>query len=232
MTVASSKSMYMLNYTLVNTFIGSPLDSIWGSGSEPLVTTTELYCTFCRISHFESYQWTWVIHINNVLSIEKILFDILDFWCRIEEIRFVKTLSKRRMFVSFTKISACWLLHRLIKLNKICWEKRPVKPQPNLRTSFCRRDLKNTQHHLKVRLGISRTNADSQWNPAYNAFNKFLVVKTKRFVGSFVTWSRRGKPAASARAGLRKANAERQEMTFPSEFAICSWYPNVEKIEM
>jgi len=53
------------------------------------------------------------------------------------------------MFVSFMKISACWLLHRLIKFNKICWEKRPAKPRPNLRTSFCRRDLKNTQPYLK-----------------------------------------------------------------------------------
>jgi len=52
------------------------------------------------------------------------------------------------MFVSFMKISACWLLHCSIKFNKICWEKRPVKPRPNLRTSFCRRDLKNTQPHI------------------------------------------------------------------------------------
>ena len=81
-------------------------------------------------------------------EIKTILFDILDFWCQLEVIRFVKTLLKRRMFVSFMKISACWLLHRLIKFNKICWEKRPVQPRPNLRTSFYRRDLKNTQPHL------------------------------------------------------------------------------------
>jgi len=30
------------------------------------------------------------------------------------------------------------------------------------------------QHTFKVRLGISRTNADSQWNPVYNAFHRFL----------------------------------------------------------
>jgi len=48
------------------------------------------------------------------------------------------------------KISACWLLHRLIKFNKICWEKRPAKPRPNLRTSFCRCDLKNAQPHLNL----------------------------------------------------------------------------------
>jgi len=91
----------------------------------------------------------WVTYINNVLSNKTILFDILDFWCQLVVIRFVKTLSKRRMFVSSMKISACWLLHRLIKFNKICWEKRPAKTRPNLRTSFCRRDLKNTQPHLK-----------------------------------------------------------------------------------
>ena len=27
---------------------------------------------------------------------------------------------------------------------------------------------------LKVGLGISRTNADSQWNPVYNAFHRFF----------------------------------------------------------
>jgi len=39
---------------------------------------------------------------------------------------------------------------------------------------------------VKVGLGISRANADSQWNPVYNAFHLFFVVETKRFVGSFV----------------------------------------------
>jgi len=86
----------------------------------------------------------WVTNMKKVQSNKTILSDILDFWCQLEMIRFVKTLSKRRMFVSFMKISACWLLHRLIKFNKICWEKRPVHPRPNMRTSFCRGDLKNT----------------------------------------------------------------------------------------
>jgi len=57
-------------------------------------------------------------------------------------------------------------------------------------------------------------------------FIDFFVVETKRFVGSFVNVFRqtcgRGKPAASARAELRKANAERLETIFPSEFAIFS----------
>ena len=35
---------------------------------------------------------------------------------------------------------------------------------------------------LKVGLGISRTNADSQWNPVYNAFHQFFccVMETIR----------------------------------------------------
>jgi len=122
-------------------------DVSWGPlGSGCNMRTTVLYCWWS--SHVHS-SWTWVIYYKNVLSIKTILFDILDFWCQLEVIRFVKTLSKRRMFVPFMKISACWLLHRLIKFNKICWEKRPANPRPNLRTSFCRGDLKNNQPHLK-----------------------------------------------------------------------------------
>ena len=87
--------------------------------------------------------------MHNVFSNKTILCDNLDFWCQLVVIRFVKTLSKRRMFVSSMKISAWWLLHRWIKFNKICWEKRPAKTRPNLRTSFWRLHLKNTQPHLK-----------------------------------------------------------------------------------
>ena len=46
-------------------------------------------------------------------------------------------------------VETCWFLQK-VDFNEICWEKRPVKPRPNLRTSFCRRDLKNTQPHLKL----------------------------------------------------------------------------------
>jgi len=38
----------------------------------------------------------------------------------------------------------------------------------------------------KVGLSISRTNADPQWNPVYNAFHQLFVVETKRFFGSSV----------------------------------------------
>jgi len=51
---------------------------------------------------------------------------------------------------------------------------------------------------------------------------EFFVMETKQLVVSFVNVILTGKPAASARAGLRKANTKRQEIIFPSEFAICS----------
>jgi len=149
MIFALLKKMCVRKNTKDENFWGCPSESIWGhSGSETNVITNGLRCLFWRRSHIY-VEWTWVVYVNNVLSIKTILFDILDFWCQLEEIRFVKTLSKRRKFVSFMKISACWLLHRLIKLNKICWERWPAKPRPNLRTSFCRCDLKITQPHLK-----------------------------------------------------------------------------------
>jgi len=99
----------------------------------------------------------WVSYIHHVFSNKTLLFDNLDFWCQLVVIRFVKTVSKRRMFVSSMKISACWSLHRWIKFNKICWEKRPAKTRPNLRTSFWRRDLKNTQPHLKPKTKKPKT---------------------------------------------------------------------------
>jgi len=39
---------------------------------------------------------------------------------------------------------------------------------------------------LMVELIISRTNANSQWNPVYNAFFEIFVVEIKQFVSSFV----------------------------------------------
>jgi len=89
-------------------------NAIWGpSWPGCNMRTTILYFQWGSHAYL---LWTWVIYLKNVLSIKTILFDILDFWCQLEVIRFVKTLSKRRMFVSFMKILACWLLHRLITL--------------------------------------------------------------------------------------------------------------------
>jgi len=147
------KKVFEVTYTW-QSVIGFSWELIRGpSGSETNVNTSGLFCMFWRSSHVLQL-WTWVNYINDVLSIKTILFDILDFWYQLEVIRFVKTLSKRRMFVLSMKISVCWSLHRLIKFNKICWEKRPAKPRPNLRTLFCRRDLKNTEPHLKVQSSV------------------------------------------------------------------------------
>ena len=79
----------------------------------------------------------------------------------------MKTVSKRRMFVSSMKISAWWLLHRWIKFNKICWEKKPAKTRPNLRTSFWRLHLKNTQPYLNNSASL-------------NFFRWFSFIRTDR----------------------------------------------------
>ena len=72
---------------------------------------------------------------------------------------------------------------------------------------------------FKVGLGIFRTNADSQWNPVYNAFHRNFVVETKRFVSSFVnvilTRQTCGQRSNRAAESQRRA----LEMIFPSEFA-------------
>ena len=67
--------------------------------------------------------------------------------------------------------------------------------------------------NFKVGLGISQTNADSQWNQFTKQFIDFFVVEAKRFVGSTVhvilTRQICGQRSKSARARLQKANAER-----------------------
>ena len=131
--------------------------SIWRSFDLQTWSLSWLQCRMysCR-SELDMYGelglFISTMYYRSKVRFKTILFDsdMLAFWSQLEEIRFVKTLSTRRMFVSCMKISACWLVHRLIKFNKICWEKRPVKPRPNLRTSFWRRDLRNTQTHLEM----------------------------------------------------------------------------------
>jgi len=56
-----------------------------------------------------------------------------------------------------------------------------------------------------------------------NQKNRSVVIQT---------WSWCGKPAASARAWLWKANAEGWHFIFPFQFAICSLYRNVEESEI
>jgi len=66
--------------------------------------------------------------------------------------------------------------------------------------------LQSLSHPLKVGLGISRTNADLQWNPVYNVFHQSFFVETKRFVGSFVNviFTRQTYGQRSSRTAERK----------------------------
>jgi len=75
-----------------------------------------------------------------------------------------------------------------------------------LRIRVCSR---NNQPHLKVGLGISQTNADSQWNLVYNAFHRNLVVETKQFIGSTVNviFSRQTGDQRSSKAAESKRQA-------------------------
>ena len=86
-------------------------------------------------------------------------------------------------------------------------------------------DLNTTEKAriIKVGLGISRTNADSQWNPVYNVFHRNFCCGNETIRRYFC---KRDLDAANLWPALepvlRKANAERWEIIFPIEFAICS----------
>jgi len=55
-----------------------------------------------------------------------------------------------------------------------------------IRFSSTHKQTSSCLFFFKVGLGISRTNADSQWNPVYNAFHRIFVVETNQFVGNSV----------------------------------------------
>jgi len=63
-------------------------------------------------------------------------------------------------------------------------------------------------------------------------FIDLIVVETKKIVGSNVIVILTRQHAASARARLWEANAERQKIIFSGEFAICSQYQNLEETEI
>jgi len=70
---------------------GSSQESTCGPfGFENVRITTWRHCIFWH-SFYVLQQWTWVNYISNVSSIKTILFDILDFWCQLVVIRYVKT---------------------------------------------------------------------------------------------------------------------------------------------
>jgi len=76
---------------------------------------------------------------------------------------------------------------------------------------------------LKMGLGVSRTTADSQWNPFTRHFIEFNVVQTKQFVGSNVNviltrqtcGQRSSRAAVSKRQALEIDFSERLSYMFP-----------------
>jgi len=50
------------------------------------------YYAFCNVNPSWNQRGNWVFHTHDLLSIKKVLFNILDFWCQLEEFRFLKRL--------------------------------------------------------------------------------------------------------------------------------------------
>jgi len=91
----------------------------------------------------------------------------------------------------------------------------------SLRKSFWRHNMKNTQPHLKVGLGISRTNADSEWNPVYNTFPRICWCGNETFCRYFC---KRDLDAANLLSALEQGCGNQTPSArffFPSDFAIC-----------
>jgi len=79
---------------------------------------------------------------------------LLELWLHVCRVKITFTVLSMNCFVSTTKNS--------------------MKSVVNWIPLRIRVRARNTQHHLKLGLGVSRTNADSQWNPVYNAFHRFF----------------------------------------------------------
>ena len=102
---------------------------------------------------------------------------------------------------------------------------------PSPRHGGSRINFRTTFFELTVGLGFSRTNADSQWNPVYNAFHRFILVETKRFVCSLVhvifmrqTCGQRSSMAAeSTRRALGNYFSERVCYMFPMSKCSGEW---------
>ena len=71
--------------------------------------------------------------------------------------------------------------------------------------------------------GISRTNADSQWNPVYNAFHRSFGCGNERFVGSSVnvilTWQ------TCVQRSSRAAESKRRALENHFPMRICYMFP-------
>jgi len=112
------------------------------------------YHAFCNVNPTWNQCKNWVFYTYNLLSIKTILFDILDLWCKIEEIRFVKSFFETS-HVCFIHDNFSVLITTpldQIQQNLLWKETEAAKPRTNLRRSFWRRDLKKTQLHLKLAL--------------------------------------------------------------------------------
>jgi len=118
-----------------------------------------------------------------------------------------------RILVVIRKDSRCLLLHRLEQHRCILLLKETYRTlaQPADPCGNHLGDIISKIHktHFKVGLGISRTNAGSQWNPVYNAFHRFFVVQTKRFVSSslnvILTRQTCGQRSSKAAESIRRA---------------------------
>ena len=101
------------------------------------------------------------------------------------------------LFSFFIPLQKAWILTQvtvILCLQGVDSRRTPIclSMMPSLYTT-----IQMWRTCIKVGLGIiSRTNADSQWNPVHNAFHRFFccgcTVETKRFVSSSVnmilTW--------------------------------------------
>ena len=170
---------------------------VWGSYIARKLVTLEGWVILPVKSHDE--------YLSQVLSDCKVL------WMNLEQL--VETFIKLPIFGSSRAI--CVLLrgqNQLLvpagwgKARK--FHRTPSRGRIESKTSAGKKSQR--VYIRKVGLGISRTNVDSQLNPVYNVFHLiFLLWKRNDSSVVLYTWSWRGKPAASARAELRKANAER-----------------------
>jgi len=87
---------------------------------------------------------------------------------------------------------------------------------------------------LPVRLGISQTKANSQWNLLYNAFHRIHRCGNKTIHRQYC---KRDPDAANLRPELeqgcgRQTPSARKIFVPASKFAICSLYQNIEETEI
>jgi len=104
------------------------------------------------------------------------------------------------------RLAALRLAHRSTRnAQSSCWVPRLLTTPgqtltPPYCTNFVRKDS-GLWFNLKVGLGISRTNADSQWNPVYNAFHRIFCCGNQTICRQFC---KRDLDAATLRPALEQ----------------------------